>query len=199
MGKHTIRIRIPGENTFTEEFRGPSVEAAKDRARIMYPDAAKISWVGGAKDHSNDEFFADNARKVRENNERVFGVSGRNANTGSVDGTTFSTRNNNNSYDDGDDYSGEFLLWCIKWGSIGFVGLIVIYAAIITAPIIGAIGSAKVADKALHQGPWHARVAGLLLVGFVAFTGTAMLQQEYMPEFAADQRAAVTEVREMFQ
>ena len=198
MGLQNIRIRIPGENEFIEEFRGPTPEAAKDRARIRYPDAAKITWVGGAKDNSMDEFFADNARKVKENNERVFGVSGRNADNGSILDNAKSVVSSVNKAGNSTGDDATFIVWCIKWGGIGFLTLLIVYAAIITAPVIAAAGSAKVADKALSKGHWHSRVIGLLLVGFVGFTGTAMLQQEYMPEFAADQQELITEVREMF-
>ena len=38
----------------------------------------------------SEQFFADYKRKVDENNERVFGVSGRNADQGPVSGTTYS-------------------------------------------------------------------------------------------------------------
>ena len=48
MGQHKIKVRIPGQNEFIEIFRGPSVEAAKNRARVLYRDAAVISWVGAA-------------------------------------------------------------------------------------------------------------------------------------------------------
>ena len=167
MGLQNIRIRIPGENEFIEEFRGPTPEAAKDRARIRYPDAAKISWVGGY-----------NAPK-EEKQRAVRNVPAAGGNAPAATGYTVSAGNAKREYNEDDEFGWEVVGFLFKWGTISFVGFWALVILYMFSPIIAGVGSAKVADKVLHQTPWHSRLVGLVLVGFVGFTGTSFLQQEY--------------------
>lgn len=48
MADHKVRIRLRGVNPFDEVFPAGSVSDAKALARVRYPEALKISWIGQA-------------------------------------------------------------------------------------------------------------------------------------------------------
>ena len=167
MGKHRIKIRIPGENEFIEEFRGPSVESAKDRARVLYPDAAKISWVGGGaspstlKKQSNDTYTPPRA-------------------AGGMDQPHEPASSNNTQFEAPDiDGAGALLWFVIKWW--------VIYCVVVGfAPVVAGVCTGKVANKATRGKGLKVRIAATALAGLSALAGTDALQKEYQPELHQD-------------
>lgn len=136
MAYHRIRIRLRGCNEFTEKFQGGSVADAKALARSRYPDAQYISWIGTAQsdeqEEKNRQWSIDYKKKVDENNERVFGQSGRNAEQ-SISNVSHSNSNISPSSGGGGNGCGTILV-------VGFVGIAV---AVVTLPLIAAVWTGK--------------------------------------------------------
>ena len=173
MGKHRIKIRIPGENEFIEEFRGASAKAAEDRARIHYPDAAKTQWMGQA---------GTSAKKERQDDTytppRAAGGTDQPASSGSQQST----------YDP--EAAGDALatLWFLfKWWFI-------IACVIGFAPFIAGGCTGKVANKMTRGKGLKVRVAATLLSGSTAFFGTAMIQKEFQPQLHQDRMDAIQNI-----
>lgn len=176
MGKHRIKIRIPGENEFIEEFRGASAKAAEDRARIHYPDAAKTQWMGQAgssakKERQDDTYTAPRAAGGMDQPHQP-ASSGR----------------PQREYDP--EAAGDALatLWFLfKWWFI-------IACVIGFAPFIAGGCTGKVANKMTRGKGLKVRVAVTFLSGAAAFFGTAMIQKEFQPQLHQDRMDAIQNI-----
>lgn len=194
-----VRIRLRGCNEFQEKFPASSVVDAVNLAKCRYPDAQHISWVGSCRsdedEAKSEQFFADYKRKVDENNERVFGVSGRNADQGPVSGTTHSIYDNGGG---GGNSGGNPVSSIADMGLVvgGFVVILIIGFIVMFAPIIAFVGTGKLAYgqvKKLNIKTIYTIILTLAL-STGAGVGTFKLQQEYMPEVAEYQQEKVEQL-----
>lgn len=194
-----VRIRLRGCNEFQEKFPASSVVDAVNLAKCRYPDAQHISWVGSCRsdedEAKSEQFFADYKRKVDENNERVFGVSGRNADQGPVSGTTHSIYDNGGG---GGNSGGNPVSSIADMGLVvgGFVVILIIGFIVMFAPIIAFVGTGKLAYgqvKKLNIKTIYTIILTLAL-STGAGVGTFKLQQEYLPEVAEYQQEKVEQL-----
>ena len=193
-----VRIRLRGCNEFQEKFPASSVVDAVNLAKCRYPDAQHISWVGSCRsdedEAKSEQFFADYKRKVDENNERVFGVSGRNADQGPVSGTTHSIYDNGGGGNSGGNPVSSIAglgLW-----AGGFVVMLIIGFIVMFAPIIAFVGTGKLAYgqvKKLNIKTIYTIILTLAL-STGAGVGTFKLQQEYLPDVAEYQQEKVEQL-----
>ena len=194
-----VRIRLRGCNEFQEKFPASSVVDAVNLAKCRYPDAQHISWVGSCRsdedEAKSEQFFADYKRKVDENNERVFGVSGRNADQGPVSGTTHSIYDNGGG---GGNSGGNPVSSIADMGLVvgGFVVMLIIGFIVMFAPIIAFVGTGKLAYgqvKKLNIKTIYTIILTLAL-STGAGVGTFKLQQEYLPDVAEYQQEKVEQL-----
>lgn len=191
MAYHKIRIRLRGCNEFTEKFPGGSVADAKALAKSRYPDAQYISWIGGAvsdeQEERNRQWSIDYKKKVDENNERVFGKSGRNVDDFQVD--------NSESYSTGGGRVSSAASDIAGMGLIvgGFVFLVILSIIIIFAPVVAFVGTGKMAYGQVRK--LNIKTVYTILITLAISTGagagTHRLQQEYMPETVDTQQEMV--------
>ena len=194
-----VRIRLRGCNEFQEKFPASSVVDAVNLAKCRYPDAQHISWVGSCRsdedEAKSEQFFADYKRKVDENNERVFGVSGRNADQGPVSGTTHSIYDNGGGGgNSGGNVAGSIADMGLVVG--GFVVMLIIGFIVMFAPIIAFVGTGKLAYgqvKKLNIKTIYTIILTLAL-STGAGAGTFKLQQEYLPDVAEYQQEKVEQL-----
>ena len=193
-----VRIRLRGCNEFQEKFPASSVVDAVNLAKCRYPEAQHISWVGSCRsdedEAKSEQFFADYKRKVDENNERVFGVSGRNADQGPVSGTTFSTNSSGGGGNSVGNAAGSIAGLGLLGG--GLVVVIIIGFIVMFAPIIAFVGTGKLAYgqvKKLNIKTVYTIILTLAL-STGAGVGTFKLQQEYLPEVAEYQQEKVEQL-----
>ena len=190
-----VRIRLRGCNEFQEKFPASSVSDAVNLAKVRYPEAQHISWAGSCRsdedEAKSEQFFADYKRKVDENNERVFGQSGRNADVGHISGTTYST---NSSGGGGNVVSNAA-------GSVAGMGLIggfivvslVFYLTVLFAPVIAFVGTGKLAYgqvKKLNIKTIYT-ILITLAISAGASVGTYKVQEKYIPEVTESQQEMV--------
>ena len=194
-----VRIRLRGCNEFTEKFPASSVSDAVNLAKVRYPEAQHISWAGSCRSPEDEarsqEFFADYKRKVDENNERVFGVSGRNADQGPVSGTTHSIYDNGGGGGNVVGNTAGSIAGLGLWAG-GFVVILIIGFIVLFAPIIAFAGTGKLAYgqvKKLNIKTIYTIILTLAL-STGAGVGTFKLQQEYLPDVAEYQQEKVEQL-----
>ena len=193
-----VRIRLRGCNEFTEKFPASSVSDAVNLAKVRYPEAQHISWAGSCRSPEDEsrtqQFFADCKRKTDETNERVFGVSGRNADQGPVSGTTYSTSSSGGGGNSVGNTAGGVADMGLVVG--GFVVILIIGFIVMFAPIIAFVGTGKLAYgqvKKLNIKTIYTIILTLAL-STGAGVGTFKLQQEYLPDVAEYQQEKVEQL-----
>lgn len=192
-----VRIRLRGGNEFQEKFPATSRTDAINLAEARYPDAQHISWVGSCQSDEEEantkQFFADYKRKVDENNERVFGQSGRNADQGPVSGTSYSIYDDDNSGSGGGVVDG--IVGLGFWVG-GFVVLLIIGFMVMFAPVIAFFGTSKLAYGQVKK--LNIKTIYTILITLALSTGSGVgtykLQQEHMPDVSEYQQEKVEQL-----
>ena len=189
-----VRIRLRGCNEFTEKFPASSVSDAVNLAKVRYPEAQHISWAGSCRSPEDEarsqQFFADCKRKTDETNERVFGVSGRNADVGHISGETYSTNSSGGGGGGGGGGGSIADLGLVAGGIVVFfiIGFVVLFA-----PVIAFYGTSKLAYGQVKK--LNIKTVYTILITLALSTGSGVgtfkLQQEYMPDVAAGQQEMV--------
>lgn len=192
-----VRIRLKGGNEFKERFPATSVNDAIELAQTRYPNAQHISWVGSAMspqaEADNKQFMDDLRRKTNENNERVFGQSGRSVNdTAPVQGTTYSTQSSSGGVSGTvSNVAGMGLV------GGGFVVLLILGFLVMFFPLVTSYCTGKFAYKCVRK--LNLKVYWTILISLCigASSGVAafQLQQNYMPEVSAQQVEWVEQIK----
>ena len=188
MTMHKVRIHISGVNAFTEEFPGGSAADAKKLAWNRYPNAQRCDWQGVVSSHTVERggHMVENPR----DRQYVQDLAGQ----GAAVTIPECVQRRAGQVAESADGAG-FLL--IAFG--GIAGLFVIAAAVLAAPVIGAAGTGRIANKATRGRGLKTRIAATILAGVGAFAGTAALQKEYMPEIHETQVEFIQQAQQSIQ